>query len=86
MTIAACAVQISLMTDKQWIGVSARGAAVAEDIRGVAVGIGEDGRVVVASSGVAGMSRHERAAVACALADLLAEMMCAGEAGGLRVH
>ena len=51
------------------------GSPIVEELRGVAVGIAEDGRVVVARGCLAGMSRHERVRVAHALADLVAEVV-----------
>lgn len=72
----------------QKIGVRPADSPMAEEIRGVAVGIGEDGRTIVASSGVAGMSAHERARVAHALADLIGELRGDDGAGRgvVRVH
>lgn len=51
------------------------GSPIVEELRGVAVGIAEDGRVVVARGCLAGMSRHERVRVAHTLADLVAEVL-----------
>lgn len=69
------------------IGVRPADSPMAQDIRGVAVGLDEDGRVVIARSGLSGMSANERARVAHALADLLGEVLAGGGAAGMvRVH
>lgn len=51
------------------------GSPHAVELRGVAVGIDDDGQLRVARSGVNKLSAHDRTRLALELADLLAELL-----------
>lgn len=51
------------------------GSPHAVELRGVAVGIDDDGQLRVARSGLLELSTHDRMRLACELADVLAEVL-----------